>query len=144
MNGKISQIMGAVVDVSFSKGELPKILNALEIEHNENKLILKLLLLMAFADKIYMEEEKELINKISSKLEVSKEELNELITEVEKTEDITKQCREIANQIQDKQDREKTIKLLSEMMTTDLNVHRREIFALQIIAEEWNMFIDQN
>ena len=111
---------------------------------NENKLILKLLLLMAFADKIFKEEEKELINKISSKLEVSKEELNELITEVEKTEDITKQCREIANQIQDKQDREKTIKLLSEMMTTDLNVHRREIFALQIIAEEWNMFIDQN
>ena len=36
MNGKISQIMGAVVDVSFSKGNLPKILNALEIEHNEN------------------------------------------------------------------------------------------------------------
>ena len=32
MNGKISQIMGAVVDVSFSKGNLPKILNALEIQ----------------------------------------------------------------------------------------------------------------
>ena len=41
MNGKISQIMGAVVDVSFPKGKLPKILNALEIEHNENKLILE-------------------------------------------------------------------------------------------------------
>mgnify|MGYP001166807404 CR=1 FL=1 len=109
-----------------------------------NELILKLLLLMAFADKVYMEEEKELINKISSELGVSKEKLSEVISEVEKTEDITKQCRETANQIQDKQDREKTIKLLSEMITSDKIVHKAEIFALQIIAEEWNMFIDQN
>ena len=41
MNGKISQIMGAVVDVSFPKGKLPHILNALEIEHNDSTLILE-------------------------------------------------------------------------------------------------------
>ncbi len=36
MQGKISQIMGAVVDVEFSDGSLPKIMNALEIKRNDN------------------------------------------------------------------------------------------------------------
>jgi F-type H+-transporting ATPase subunit beta len=35
MQGKISQIMGAVVDVEFPDGNLPKILNALEIKRND-------------------------------------------------------------------------------------------------------------
>ena len=38
MQGKISQIMGAVVDVEFKEGKLPEILNALEIErHKKHK-----------------------------------------------------------------------------------------------------------
>ena len=42
MQGKISQIMGAVVDVEFSEGQLPEIMNALEIERqNEENLILE-------------------------------------------------------------------------------------------------------
>jgi len=42
MQGKISQIMGAVVDVEFKEGKLPEILNALEIERqNEDSLILE-------------------------------------------------------------------------------------------------------
>ncbi|MBC8197630.1 MAG: F0F1 ATP synthase subunit beta [Candidatus Marinimicrobia bacterium] len=40
-NGKISQIMGAVVDVAFEDGNLPKILNALEVEREEGKLVLE-------------------------------------------------------------------------------------------------------
>ena len=35
--GKISQIMGAVVDVSFEDGQMPNILNALSIERNDDK-----------------------------------------------------------------------------------------------------------
>ncbi|MGB1360799.1 MAG: F0F1 ATP synthase subunit beta [Alphaproteobacteria bacterium] len=38
--GKISQVMGAVVDVDFD-GELPAILNALETENNGKKLVLE-------------------------------------------------------------------------------------------------------
>jgi len=34
--GKISQIMGAVVDVVFEDGQLPKILNALEVDRGED------------------------------------------------------------------------------------------------------------
>jgi F-type H+-transporting ATPase subunit beta len=38
--GKISQVIGAVVDVTF-EGELPAILNALETDNNGNRLVLE-------------------------------------------------------------------------------------------------------
>ena len=42
MQGNISQIMGAVVDVEFSDGKLPKIMNALELNKDDGtKLILE-------------------------------------------------------------------------------------------------------
>lgn len=37
--GQISQVIGAVVDVQF-EGEIPPILNALEVEGVENRLVL--------------------------------------------------------------------------------------------------------
>ena len=39
-NGKIIQVIGAVVDVQF-EGELPEILTALEANNNKTKLILE-------------------------------------------------------------------------------------------------------
>ena len=39
--GKITQLIGAVVDVSFEEGELPEIYTALEVKNGENKLILE-------------------------------------------------------------------------------------------------------
>ena len=95
---------------------------------------------MAFADKVYMEEEKELINDISKELGLDIEKVNEIFEEVNKVKDITKECRKIANKIQNKQDREKVLALLSKMITTDKIVHKAEIFALQLIAEEWDMY----
>ncbi|MBU2575711.1 F0F1 ATP synthase subunit beta [Patescibacteria group bacterium] len=42
MAGKISQIIGPVVDVAFEEGEkLPAIYDALELEHNEKRLVLE-------------------------------------------------------------------------------------------------------
>ena len=38
--GIISQVMGAVVDVKF-EGELPEILNALEVKNQGNRLVLE-------------------------------------------------------------------------------------------------------
>jgi uncharacterized tellurite resistance protein B-like protein len=108
---------------------------------NNNEQILKLLLLMAFADKVYMEEEKEFIKSVSAQLEISQENLDNLIKEIEKTSDVTKLCRETARGIKDKTDKDKTIKLLSEMITADKMVHGKEIFALQVIAEEWEMYL---
>mgnify|MGYP001455973327 FL=1 len=109
---------------------------------NNNEKILKLLLLMAFSDKVYMEEEKEFIKSVSEKLNVTDEKLKILINEIEKTSDITKLCRETAREIQNIEDKDKTIKLLSEMMTADKMVHGKEIFALQVIAEEWEMYLE--
>ena len=40
LTGKISQVLGAVVDVEF-EGELPAILNALEVDNSGNRLILE-------------------------------------------------------------------------------------------------------
>ena len=39
-NGKISQVIGAVVDVNF-EGNLPPILNALEVQGHDNRLVLE-------------------------------------------------------------------------------------------------------
>ena len=108
-----------------------------------NIIILKLLLLMAFADKKYMEEEKDLILKISSELNISNDKVNAIIDEIENTKDYTKICRETSKQITDKSDREKTIQLLSKMIASDKIVHQKELFAYQIIAEEWNMYIGE-
>ena len=96
---------------------------------------------MAFADKVYMDEEKELISKISSELEVSKETMDKLVDEVEKTENVTEQCRTIARKIENQDERDKTIKLLVELMATDKIIHKKELFAIQIIAEEWGKFL---
>jgi len=40
MQGKISQIMGAVVDVEFTDGTLPKIMNALEIKREDDSSVI--------------------------------------------------------------------------------------------------------
>ncbi|MBP1561101.1 MAG: F0F1 ATP synthase subunit beta [Oscillospiraceae bacterium] len=37
--GKVVQIIGAVVDIQFTKDNLPNLLNAIEIEHNGGKLV---------------------------------------------------------------------------------------------------------
>ena len=42
--GKITQIIGAVVDVKFD-GELPEILTALECKNGDNRLVLELSLI---------------------------------------------------------------------------------------------------
>jgi F-type H+-transporting ATPase subunit beta len=39
--GKISQIVGVVVDVEFSDGHLPAIYNALQVQHGDQKLVLE-------------------------------------------------------------------------------------------------------
>ena len=39
--GKIKAIIGAVVDVEFKEDKLPNILNALEVEGTENRLVLE-------------------------------------------------------------------------------------------------------
>ena len=40
LTGKISQVLGAVVDVEFD-GELPAIMNALEVDNNGIRLVLE-------------------------------------------------------------------------------------------------------
>jgi hypothetical protein len=39
--GKVTQVIGAVVDCSFPAGQLPEINNALEVQDNEHRLVLE-------------------------------------------------------------------------------------------------------
>ncbi|MDW5317920.1 F0F1 ATP synthase subunit beta [Rhizobium sp. PL01] len=39
--GRVTQVIGAVVDVTFDEGQLPSILNALETDNNGNRLVLE-------------------------------------------------------------------------------------------------------
>jgi len=39
--GRVTQVIGAVVDVAFEEGQLPLILNALETDNNGNRLVLE-------------------------------------------------------------------------------------------------------
>ena len=39
--GRVTQVIGAVVDVTFDEGHLPLILNALETDNNGNRLVLE-------------------------------------------------------------------------------------------------------
>ncbi len=39
--GKVTQVMGAVIDVRFEEGHLPQLLNALEVDNNGKKLIVE-------------------------------------------------------------------------------------------------------
>ena len=39
LNGKISQVMGAVVDVSFEGGHLPDIYNALSVDRGDEGIL---------------------------------------------------------------------------------------------------------
>ena len=39
--GKVVQIIGAVVDIKFDKDSLPKLLNAIEIQHNDGTLVVE-------------------------------------------------------------------------------------------------------
>ena len=39
--GKVVQVMGPVLDIRFKDGELPALLNAIEVENNDKKLIVE-------------------------------------------------------------------------------------------------------
>lgn len=108
-----------------------------------NELILKLILLMAFADAKFKEEEQEYIEQLCNELNVSDEEYKNILNQVESESDLfIKSCRQTAKLITKQEDRDLAIQFLSKMMAKDKIVHRTEIFVLQLIAEEWNMFID--
>ena len=40
-SGKVRSVIGAVVDVQFDGGNLPPILNALEVQDNQTRLVLE-------------------------------------------------------------------------------------------------------
>ena len=73
--GKVSQVMGAVVDVTFEDGNLPSIMNALEIERENDELEIELRHSLFQCEKEYdpidMVFLYDIINKIGSLADIS-------------------------------------------------------------------------
>jgi len=110
--------------------------------NKSNNNILKLILLMAFADLKFQEDEKIYILELCKKLKINNETYTSILKDIKKSTDFfINTCRETAKSITEKKDRESAIQLLSEMMAKDKVVHKTEIFVLQLIAEEWGMFV---
>ena len=41
LTGTVSQVIGPVIDIKFDDGALPNLLNALEIQHGDRKLVVE-------------------------------------------------------------------------------------------------------
>ena len=113
---------------------------------SQNELVLKLILLMAFADAEFKNEEKDYINYLCKQLNISNDKYQKILIEVNGSLDFfVSSCRETARAIIEKNKREIAIQFLSEMIAKDKIVHKTEIFILHLIAEEWDMYMqDKN
>lgn len=103
--------------------------------------IIKLLLVLAHADKTFHKNEKIFVENILKEKNYSRDHYNQILDEVIKSKKPYKeQCLELVTQINDKTKREKTLKLLAELTAADFVLHEDEMLLLQIIADEWGMY----
>lgn len=100
--------------------------------------------MMAFADAEFKDEEKEYIDYLCKELNISDSSYRKILKEVNDSLDFfVSSCRETAQAIVEKNKREIAIQFLSEMIAKDKIVHKTEIFILQLIAEEWGMYMQE-
>lgn len=105
------------------------------------KPILKLLLLLAHADKSFHENEQEFLEKLIKDKNYPVKDYNQILDEVIKSKKTFKdQCLEVVHQITDREQRKTALKLLAELTAADYVLHEDEMLLLQIIADEWGMY----
>lgn len=103
--------------------------------------IIKLLLVLAHADKTFHQNEKSFVENILKEKDYSKDQYDQVLDEVINSKKSYKeQCLELVTQIKDKNKRETTLKLLAELTAADFVLHEDEMLLLQIIADEWGMY----
>ena len=104
--------------------------------------MIKLLTLMAFSDKEYHEKERKIVERIAKKEGISNNEILKIVTDAKKNkESFYDQCKSCTKLIKDKSIRASTLKNLAKLATIDAIMHEDEMLLLQIVSEEWNMFI---
>lgn len=106
-----------------------------------NTAIIKLLLVLAHADKSFHTNEKNFLEKVLKGIDFPRDEYNKILTQViESPKSYKDQCLELVTQIKDDEKRKATLRLLAELAASDFVLHEDEILLLQIIADEWGMY----
>ena len=108
---------------------------------NSSDSIVKLLLILAYADGNYSLNERKFIQNICKQLKVSTDQYNEYKKEVSKQKNnMVATCLIYIKKIKSKKLRNKTLTLLVELAAEDHILHEDEMMLLALIAEEWGMY----
>ena len=108
----------------------------------ENKTeILQLLALLAFADKEFHDKERDMIKKISKEHGLPFDNIDNIENEITSSEEnFADLCVKFLTPIENKQTRQVTLAMLSQLSTADYILHEDEILFLELVADKWGMY----
>lgn len=105
------------------------------------KSIIKLLLVLAHADKSFHLNEKVFLNNVVKEKNFPIDEYRQILEEVINSNKTYKsQCLEILTEIKEQKDREYALRLFTQLVAADYILHEDEMLLLQLIADEWGMY----
>jgi len=112
------------------------------IKYNQNspEAIIRLLYAMAYADKFISKEEIKIITEIERSYNISKDTSANIIEDI-KNNNISEIFKSSIQLIEEEELRKKSLSWLGELATSDHILHENELYFLQIVAEEWGMFV---
>lgn len=105
------------------------------------KSIIKLLLVLAHADKSFHSNEKAFLDNVIKEKNFPIDEYRKILGEVINSDQTYKsQCLEILSEITEQKDREYALRLFTQLVAEDYILHEDEMLLLQLIADEWGMY----
>ena len=108
---------------------------------NSDNALIKLLLILAHADEIYHENEEKLIKEICKVRNIDSSEYGKILKEVlDEKNDYKSICLRVLKEIKITEEREKSLRALSDLAAADYILHEDEMLLLQLIADEWGMY----
>ena len=114
----------------------------INIKKNSNESIINIMAVMASSDGEISQEEILLLENVCEKNGLDQRVVKKYLLHTQNFEDdFTKLCRESIKLINDVNIRNKSIKLLMEMVAADLIIHEDELLLLELIASEWEMYV---
>ncbi|MDB2349882.1 TerB family tellurite resistance protein, partial [Alphaproteobacteria bacterium] len=111
------------------------------IMKNKND-VLRLMVLLSFADKEFHENEEEMIKKLSLKHDLPSEKIDLIFEDIKNSdENFVDMCLETLEKIQDEDTRKTTLTMLAQLSMADFILHEDEIITLELIADKWGMLV---
>ena len=108
-------------------------------KNNEN--IIRLLLILAYADGNYSLQERKFIKTICTKMKITNQEYRQIKSSLPKTKNnMVKECIDELRKIKSKILRNKVLTLLLELASADHILHEDEVMIFTLIADEWGMY----